>query len=145
MYYFAVFYLVNAYALLEGMPPFYKEMRPILSFRILTKDELLEHMHWAFVAFAVFGAAIGLFALTGFNWFLLILPAGCLYAGWSIRSWLKRTSGGPLPWVTVYTASPVLFPLFNRRPMLLFDIWTVGIASAIVLLSWTLALVNYFS
>ncbi|GAB2185825.1 hypothetical protein LAB1_31340 [Roseibium sp. LAB1] len=83
-------------------------------------------MQFIFIASGVVLATIFLNWLTGLNVFLAF-SAGCLYGGWSIRSKLKRTSDGPLPWVAVYTASPLLFPLFDRRPMLLFDIWTLAV------------------
>ncbi|WP_460083833.1 hypothetical protein [Roseibium sp. LAB1] len=126
LFYVAVLYFFGAFTILQGCPPFYKESKPIFAFNSPAKDEVLEGMQFIFIASGVVLATIFLNWLTGLNVFLAF-SAGCLYGGWSIRSKLKRTSDGPLPWVAVYTASPLLFPLFDRRPMLLFDIWTLAV------------------
>ncbi|ERP88812.1 hypothetical protein Q669_10150 [Labrenzia sp. C1B10] len=127
LFYVAVFYFFGGFTILNGCPPFYKESKPVFAFNSPTKDEVLEGMHFMLGASGVVLAAVFLSLLTGLN-LHLALSAGCLYGGWSIRAKLKRTSDGPLPWVAVYTASPLLFRLFDRRPMLLFDIWTLAVA-----------------
>ncbi|MEM9634258.1 MAG: hypothetical protein AAGA50_23210 [Pseudomonadota bacterium] len=124
----ASLYLCGAYTLEMGTPPIYKKSKPILDFSQPIDGEAAEHMHKIFVAGGLMIAALFLCSITGLDEFVLVLPAGCIYWGWSIRSKLKRETGGPLPWVAVYTASPLLFPLFDRRPMLLFDIWTLTVS-----------------
>lgn len=119
-------YFLGAFSIKEGFPPIYKESKSILDLIMTKRGEVFDDMRWIFVAFGVLVSAFFLTSFTGFDEFLLLPPAGFFCAGWSIRTKLKRTSGGPLPWVTVYTASPLLFPLFDRRPMLLFDIWTLA-------------------
>jgi hypothetical protein len=126
LFYVAVLYFAGAFTMLQGYPPFYKESNSIFAFNSPNKDEFLEGMQFVLVASGVVLATVFLSWLIGLNVFLA-LSAGCLCGVWSIRSKLKRTTDGPLPWVAVYTASPLLFPLFDRRPMLLFDIWTLAV------------------
>lgn len=59
--------------------------------------------------------------------FLLIIAFAFFYCGWSIRRDLKRKTDGPLNWVISFSWSPYVYPLIHRWPMILFDLWTIGV------------------
>jgi hypothetical protein len=55
-----------------------------------------------------------------------------IVSGWigvRVRQRVRKRTDGPLPWLL----NPLTISAVNRWPMLLFDAWTIGLASLMVL------------
>ncbi|MBG6162075.1 hypothetical protein IWQ54_001731 [Labrenzia sp. EL_195] len=108
-----------------GWPPFYRRPKSKL---LPSNEELVDFVHYFISAIGSLLLGLILSVWTGFYAFLFISVGGLVYSAWSIRTDIKRVVDGPLPWVATYTSSPAVFPYFNGQPMLLFDVWTIGLS-----------------
>lgn len=104
-------YLVLTLQVSSGFPPLYErhqgsfeaEIKPVLPF-IFALAAILLAATFLPILFALFG----------------IVSAWC---GLRVRRSVQERTNGPLPWLL----NPFTVRLFNRWPMLVFDVWTLGI------------------
>jgi hypothetical protein len=112
-------YLILAAQLCMGFPPFYKSLRPLIFGELGPGGERLVKRLIPIVAGIIVMAVV--WVATGIS--LFYLAAGIIAACGAL--WLRRdlykTTGGTLVWM--------VHPWTVRWPMLVFDLWTLGIAS----------------
>lgn len=118
----AFVYLILALQVRFGFPPFYRRG----SWGFFARQNAEEQRATKYVVRRGFGlmAALGLFALTELPVFMLLAGIICAWIGLWLRRDLLEETGGPLPWVMF----PLALPWVVRWPMLLFDVWTLGLA-----------------
>ncbi len=120
-------YVVLALQVKMGMPPIYK----VWSFSIPSEKEALEITGAVFPAFLGFIVA-AMTASAGINPIIMLViwllsAAMSFWSGFKIRSALRREVNGPLEWLA--QRMPLqLAVILIRRPMFLFDLWTIGLA-----------------
>lgn len=131
-FFFSFAYLVIALQLSQGLPPFYPKTdidAPSKTFGgfigLMMPIVLLPVVASFFHA----GARVAFPAWDG-DWIIsaalvATIPFN-LRAGWSLRGLVRDRSGGPLSWV--------LLPVFFRWPMLVFDLWSIGLCAFVAYL-----------
>ena len=117
-------YLLVTFGVWLGFPPFYREFdtAPDDSGKFIPLYLLVTFVTfvtWIFTQWSVLLAALGIASVLG---------------GVHIRQDLKRSVAGPLPWLFHHFTAWLYHPPLARRPMLLSDIWTVGISLLIFLI-----------
>lgn len=112
-------YLILAGQLTLGFPPFYRGCRLLFFEGLDVSDERMVRRATPFLAGIM--AMIVLSFATGLSVFYLAAGVTAACGGLWLRRNLYRTTGGTLPWM--------IHPWTVRWPMLVFDIWTLGIAA----------------
>ena len=129
----AFFYFLLSSQVYSGFPPFYKRDSGIKLARA-EDEEFQTSFNATLRAVVPLVAGVGMAHWTGYSAFCLVGVASLLWAAWSLRSRLAQETGGPLPWMLIYMASPFIFSVFENRPMLVFDVWTIGFSGAIAIM-----------
>ncbi|MES0809788.1 hypothetical protein ABLO27_09925 [Roseibium sp. SCPC15] len=73
-------------------------------------------------------AAFAMALMPDYSAFSVMFSCIAFYSGWAVRCQLKKLAGGPAAWIIPNSVSFLIFPAIQRRPMLIFDVWTVGLA-----------------
>ena len=112
-----------------GFPSFYKlpsQYKTILSyerFDQIEQEDIRTFFKFLFViAFSLFW-----FTVTNLEFLLLIISILAVLCGIKIRKKVKTQFGKPLPWVgNIFENNlPIFCRLILKKPMLVFDIWTI--------------------
>lgn len=106
----AFLYLILALQVRSGFPPLYQKHQGPM------EDEIKPVLPFIFALMAIMLASTiipELFVLFG------VVSAWC---GIRVRRTVQERTNGPLPWLL----NPLTISITNRWPMLLFDIWTLG-------------------
>lgn len=96
----------------------------------------MEVLHGGFYAALATIIGVTLVIATGYSAFFFIGTCGLAYWGLTIRSELKSKTDGPLPWAVPLS----LLPFHHRWPMLIFDVWTIGISALYGCFMWVFPL-----
>lgn len=117
-FFVTVIYMIVAVQVDMGFPPFYRKFAWWLFSANTNMKERAIRMMLPFV-FAMMGAMVLAVAVDPI---LLFVLGGliAIVAGLRMRQHLAKTVGLPLPWISN--------PWTVRWPMLLFDVWTIGVS-----------------
>ncbi|OUD08490.1 hypothetical protein BVC71_13400 [Marivivens niveibacter] len=113
---FGFSYLILAWQVSSSFPPFYK------------KGNIEEDMK--LVLPLMFGVLALLATSVIFHNLFILFGLLSAFTGIRVRRRVLERTNGPLPWLL----SPLTIGSFNRWPMLLFDVWTIGFSALMVLL-----------
>ena len=112
---FGFIYLILALQVSSSFPPFYK--------RAYMEEDM--NLDLPFM--------IGIFALlvisVVFPYLFVLFGLLSAFVAIRVRRRVQERTNGPLPWLL----TPLTIGVFNRRPMLLFDAWTIGFAALMVI------------
>jgi hypothetical protein len=114
----AFLYLILALQVSSGFPPLYQKYEGPM------EDELMPILPFVFALMAIMLASAiitELFVLFG------VVSAWC---GLRVRRTIQKRTNGPLPWLL----NPLTIGITNRWPMILFDLWTLGMIALMGLL-----------
>ncbi len=111
-------YMILATQLSMGFPPFYKSLRLLLSGEVGSGGERLVRRLIPFLAGIM--VMVLVWVATGIALFYLAAGVIAAAAGLWLRRDLFKMTGGTLAWM--------VHPWTLRWPMLVFDLWTLGIA-----------------
>ncbi|WP_157738804.1 hypothetical protein [Labrenzia sp. VG12] len=76
-------------------------------------------------------SAYFLHEITGSKLTILLIPAAGYFCGWTIRRKVQTAFGGPIEDGVLFYFFPSISNVTRRWPMLLFDVWTLGISFSI--------------
>ncbi len=132
-------YLIIAVQVANGFPSFYIDRE----YKAKNPDYVGRFFKGNLLYFALVFLGVGLLVLAPYTGYprITILLGGIfpLFAAIKTRQYLKHEVGYPSPFMSsFFTHSPSIRALFDRSPMLLFDVWTV-------VLSIGFASMNYFT
>ena len=112
---FGFSYLILTLQVGSSFPPFYKNIN--------RQEDMMLDLPFMFGVLALLATSVIFPYLFVFFGLLSALVAI------RVRQRVRKRTNGPLPWLL----TPLTVGTFNRWPMLLFDIWTIGFASLMVL------------
>jgi len=125
-------YFVLALQVEAGFPPFYRRrrLREPPGKSTYQKIVATEGKDKKFGKLTVppmigFVVMVGLAALTDLGIFAAFASGCAIWGGFRVRQYLLKETGGPLPWLSISKNGT------SRWPMLIFDLWTVGISLAV--------------
>ena len=128
-------YLILAVQVHGGGPPFYGTFGSLYFQKLESPVERALAILVPYI-FGVFGAMF-LIMLTKVAAFVSVIGLLSIWAGLRVRKDLRRYSDGPRPWITNIWI--LKWPVWSVKwPMLIFDIWTVGLPLAVVALRWAI-------
>lgn len=114
----AFFYLIVSFQIRSGFPPLYRKFPSLLpnleTFQQAEYQKLVPQFFWM-IAFLI------TFVATELSVFFAGFGAASAWGALRVRSMVRGETTGPLPWL--------LHPLTVRWPMLLFDLWTLGMVA----------------
>ncbi len=124
-------YLVLALELHSAFPPFYRRKNGL---SVFSDDEIKRVVLLLLPYFLAMFVAIAAMAVTGeAGVFFPALGLVGFLGGIRLRRNLSKISNGPEPWITnIWISKWSVWAL--KWPMLVFDVWTVGICLMFVLL-----------
>lgn len=128
-----IFYVVLAMVIKMGIPPLYHVWR----FSVPSEEHVLEIMSSVVPAFLglMVAATISTMnihaAITLLAWLLSAVMS--FWLGSKMRSALQREVNAPLEWLAQLLPLQ-LTAILTRRPMLLFDFWTIGLVVMFLIL-----------
>lgn len=105
-----------------GFPPFYVSMSVFSLEKPSEAESDREHVIWLMLP-PTFVIIILMTLAFATGWGIFFAGGGCvaLWAGFQLRQDLFKLTGGPLPWLSSYWT--------HRWPMLVFDVWTIGLSA----------------
>lgn len=125
-------YFVLACQVNSGFPPFYRrrKLRELLGKSTYQKIVAAEDKDKKFGKLIMppmigFVVMVGLSALPDLRIFTAFASGCAIWGGIRVRQYLLNETGGPFPWISSLTIWTM------KWPMLVFDIWTVGISLAV--------------
>ncbi|WP_294228575.1 hypothetical protein [uncultured Shimia sp.] len=112
---FGFSYLILALQVSSSFPPFYKKGN--------MEEELELNLPSMFLVMALLATSVVI------PYLFVFFGLASVRIAIRIRQRVKQRTNGPLPWLL----NPLTIGVFNRWPMLLFDVWTTGNAALMVL------------
>lgn len=108
---FAAFaYLIVTLQIRSGFPPLYEKYDGPMD------DEIKPILPFVFALMAIMLAA------TVISELFFLFGAVSAWCGIRVRKSVKERTNGPRSWIL----NPLTFGIFNRWPMLAFDVWSLG-------------------
>lgn len=116
-------YLILALQVCFGFPPFYQKGNE--------KEEMqaLMPLMFAIMITLVLSTFATIVISDSFLFLLILFGALSIWTGVKARKMVQLRTSGPLPWLL----TPLTIGVMNRRPMLVFDVWTIGFTALIAL------------
>ena len=121
------FYLIISVQLYLGFPPFYREFK--VAYHEIPRT-LMNNSLWFTGMFMM----IALVAITGNKLFFVGFGICAIRIAFYFRTELSTQTNIPFPWLRSFLSSTLPFLNPSKRPMLAFDLWSLGLCFLIALI-----------